>query len=166
MIIKSPPRTYALGETPPPIGEQVRSWPWGGTPNLTAWSLAQLKYPLGTVIYDVVDGYPVIAQIQTHPSYGAHPDWPDKPHKGTSVFVPVTTDENGHAVAMKVAPAGWGQPAAEDTSGVAVSGDPPTGGFKRPKHDIAIPLGGMLGFMLGGPIGAVIGTVVGAIIGE
>jgi hypothetical protein len=107
-MIKLPEKTYGLGEPLPAIPQKVVSWPWGGTPHLTQWSVEQLKFPLGTIIYDVVDGHPVLAQIQTHYSYGAHPDWPDKAHKGTSVFVPVTTDpSSGKSRAMHDPPEGW-----------------------------------------------------------
>jgi len=110
MIVKTPDRTYQLGDKNlPSLGQKVVSWPWGSTPNLTQWSIDQLKYPLGTIVVDVVDGHPVIAQIQTHDSYGAHPEWGIKLHKGTSVYVPVVTDETtGKSVAMKEAPEGWG----------------------------------------------------------
>jgi hypothetical protein len=108
-IVKSPSREFRLGEKLPPIPQKVVSWPWGSTPSLTQWSLDQLKYPLGTIIHDVVDGHPVIAQIQTHSYYGAHPDWSNKPHKGTSVFVPVARDEgSGKMVALRDPPDGWG----------------------------------------------------------
>jgi hypothetical protein len=51
----------------------------------------------------------VLAQIQTHYSYGAHPEWPDKAHKGTSVYVPVATDpQTGRSAALREAPEGWG----------------------------------------------------------
>ncbi len=102
-IIKTPDRTYQLGETPPPLPQKVVSWPWGGSPSLTRWALDALKYPLGTIIMDTIDGHPVIVQIQTHGTYGAHPEWGTRPHKGTSVFVPV--DDAGHPV--KDPPDGW-----------------------------------------------------------
>jgi hypothetical protein len=105
-IVKTPDRVYNLGEKGlPSLGQPVVSWPWGGTPHLTSWSVDALKYPLGTIIHDVVDGHPVIAQIQTHDTYGAHPEWGIKLHKGTSVFVPVD-DSTGKA--MRDAPDGWG----------------------------------------------------------
>jgi hypothetical protein len=108
MTIKLPDKTYQLGGPLPPIPQKVVSWPWGGTPHLTQWSIDQLQHPLGTLIYDVVDGYPVLAQIQTHYSYGAHPDWPDKAHKGTSVFVPVNIDSvTGKVSPMRDVPDGW-----------------------------------------------------------
>jgi hypothetical protein len=109
MIVKTPEREYRLGETPPPLGQRVVSWPWGGTPHLTQWSLDALKYPLGTIILDTVDGHPVVAQIQTHDTYGAHPEWGVKLHKGTSVFVPTVVDgATGKFVAMRDPPDGWG----------------------------------------------------------
>jgi hypothetical protein len=110
MIVKTPDRTYNLGEKGlPSFDQKVVSWPWGGTPSLTKWSVDALKYPLGTIIVDVIDGHPVIAQIQTHDTYGAHPEWGIKLHKGTSVYVPTVTDgESGKTVAMRDAPDGWG----------------------------------------------------------
>ena len=118
MTIKLPEKTHVLGGPLPPIPQRVVSWPWGGTPHLTQWSIDQLKHPLGTLIYEVVDGHPVLAQIQTHYSYGAHPDWPDKAHKGTSVFVPVGTDPaTGKAVALHDPPEGWGQDEATASMG-------------------------------------------------
>jgi hypothetical protein len=109
-IVKAPDREYRLGEKNLPLlGQRVVSWPWGNTPNLSQWASGQLKYPLGTIIYDVVDGFPVIAQIQTHDTYGAHPEWGVKLHRGTSVFVPVEIDTaTGKAVAIKDPPEGWG----------------------------------------------------------
>lgn len=108
MFVKTPDRTYALGETLPPIGQRVVSWPWASSRALTDWSIAALKYPLGAIIYDVVDGHPVIAQLQTHDSYGAHPEWGTKLHKGTSVFVPVSVDSAGHPSPLSTPPDGWG----------------------------------------------------------
>jgi hypothetical protein len=109
-IVKTPDRTYALGEKGlPSLGQKVVSWPWGGTPHLTSWSLDALKYPLGTIIIDTLDGHPIIAQIQTHDTYGAHPEWGVKLHKGTSVFVPVAVDGvSGKEIAMRDPPDGWG----------------------------------------------------------
>ena len=112
MIAKQPDRTYKLGDTLPAIPGTVASWPWRGSPALTKWSIDMLRYPLGTLIMDVVDGHPVIAQIQTHSWYGAHPDWPSTPHKGTSVFVPTTVDASGKKVAVADPPDGWGEASA------------------------------------------------------
>jgi len=109
MTVKLPEKTHVLGGPLPSIPQRVTSWPWGSTPNLAQWSLSQLKHPLGTIIYEVVDDHPVLAQIQTHYSYGAHPEWPEKAHKGTSVFVPVATDPaTGKSFAMREPPEGWG----------------------------------------------------------
>jgi hypothetical protein len=118
MIAKTPEREHVLGGPLPPIPQAVRSWPWGSTPSLAKWSVEMLKYPLGTLIYDVVDGFPVLAQIQTHDTYGAHPEYGVKPHKGTSVYVPVSPDPTtGKPTAMRTPPEGWGSPDA------AVSGE-------------------------------------------
>ena len=109
-VVKTPDRENHLGERGlPALGQKVVSWPWGGTPHLTQWSLDALHYPLGTIILDTIDGHPVIAQIQTHDTYGAHPEWGIKLHKGTSVYVPVVTDgSTGKEIAMRDPPEGWG----------------------------------------------------------
>src|SRR5208282_3364100 len=122
MIAKEPQKTYRFGEPLPAIPGPVTSWPWPGSVALTKWSVDMLKYPLGTLIYDVVDGHPVLAQIQTHTWYGAHPDWPATPHKGTSVFVPTTVDASGKKVAMADPPDGWEQEPAG--VGECAPGDP------------------------------------------
>ena len=126
MIAKQPDRTYRLGDPLPAIPSPVASWPWPGSPTLTKWSVDMLKYPLGTLIYDVVDGHPVLAQIQTHSWYGAHPDWPATPHKGTSVFVPTTVNAAGKKVAIADPPDGWGEEPSVAVSGVGACapGDP------------------------------------------
>src|SRR5271166_1989286 len=125
MFAKQPAKPYRLGDSLPGIPGSVTSWPWPGSAALTKWSLDMLKYPLGTIITDVVDGHPVIAQIQTHSWYGAHPDWPATPHKGTSVFVPTTVDASGKKVAMADPPDGWGQePSTVAGVGECAQGDP------------------------------------------
>ena len=126
MLVKQPDRTYRLGDPLPAIPSPVASWPWPGSPTLTKWSVDMLKYPLGTLIYDVVDGHPVLAQIQTHSWYGAHPDWPATPHKGTSVFVPTTVNAAGKKVAVADPPDGWGEEPSVAVSGVGACapGDP------------------------------------------
>ena len=165
-ILKTPDHEIALEGKVPDIGFKVVSWPWGGTPNLTQWSIDQLKLPLGTIIFDTVDGHPVIAQIQTHYSYGAHPDMAPKAHKGTSVFVPTKiNEETGKREAVKSAPDGWGNP------NLGINGD--FGGdfgaidFRSAALGAGVfaplyPIGaGLLGFGLGGPIGAGVGVAVG-----
>jgi hypothetical protein len=128
MIAKEPQKTYKFGDALPAIPGTVTSWPWPGSTALTKWSVAMLKYPLGTLIMDVVDGHPVIAQIQTHSWYGAHPDWPSTPHKGTSVFVPTTINASGKKVAIADPPDGWGEEsgvaAYNPYPGVGSVGDP------------------------------------------
>jgi hypothetical protein len=145
MTIKLPEKTHTLGGSLPPIPQKVVSWPWGGTPNLMAWSLSKLKYPLGTIIYEVVDGHPVLAQIQTHYGYGAHPEWPDKAHKGTSVYVPVATDpQTGRSAPLRDAPEGWG--------------DDSTMGFDW-WLPVAFGIGGIGGFLTGGASGVMVGAI-------
>jgi hypothetical protein len=47
MIVKTPDRTYNLGEKGlPSLDQKVVSWPWGGTPHLTQWSVDALIKPL------------------------------------------------------------------------------------------------------------------------
>ena len=128
MIAKEPQKTYKFGDALPAIPGTVTSWPWPGSTALTKWSVAMLKYPLGTLIMDVVDGHPVIAQIQTHSWYGAHPDWPSTSHKGTSVFGPTTINASGKKVAIADPPDGWGEEsgvaAYNPYPGVGSVGDP------------------------------------------
>ena len=66
--------------------------PWQGTAlaALQAWASLQLRYPLGTVIRDTVDGTPVVARIECHYAYGAQPSKPGTWHKGTSIFHPAS----------------------------------------------------------------------------
>jgi hypothetical protein len=108
-IIKFPESPIALSMTAPlpPIGMAVVSWPWKLSKNLQDWSLAQLRHPLGTIVHDIVDGHPIVAQLQVHDTYGAHPEWGIKPHKGTSIYVPAVKNENGKLVAIHDPPEGW-----------------------------------------------------------
>jgi len=78
--------------------------PWTGAPSTTlqAWAHEQLVHPLGTIIRDVVDGAPIVARIECHFAYGAHPEAPGHWHKGTSVYRPM---QNG--VALMTPPADW-----------------------------------------------------------
>jgi len=125
MIAKQPQKTYKFGDSLPPIPGPVASWPWPGSAALTKWSIDMLHYPLGTIITDVVDGHPVIAQIQTHSWYGAHPDWPSTPHKGTSVFVPTTVNATGKKIPVADPPDGWGEE-SPSVAGVGSNGKPAT----------------------------------------
>jgi hypothetical protein len=108
-IIRTPSREYHLGETLPPIGLSVVEWAWGASPELTKWAQDHLNLPLGTVIVDTIAGHPAVAQVQTHYAYGAHPDAPHVPHKGTSVFSPSAKNDAGRMVALQDVPPGWGQ---------------------------------------------------------
>ena len=90
----------------PPLGVEVVLWPWGMSPNLKAWALAALRYPLGTIIRDVVDGKPVIAQITCHDRYGDDPSRPPVWHKGTTCYA-LGERVAGRLVAMQEPPAGW-----------------------------------------------------------
>jgi hypothetical protein len=109
MIVKIPNHVYQLNEALPPLGMQVVSWPWGASAVLTEWSKRMLQYPLGTIIYDVIEGHPVIAQLQTHHN---HPDWGPGGNKGTSVYVPALPNEHGHLAAIQGVPDGWGDSAS------------------------------------------------------
>lgn len=149
MIARRPSRTYRLEEVLPAIPYPTASWPWGITPKLMAWSSAVLKHPLGTVIEDVVDGHPIVAQIQTHYGYGAHPEWAQRAHKGTSARA--LADASGKIIADP--PEGWGDGPDDAFSGEA-------GG---PRRDAGWALGAAglaLGASLGGPLGAVAGIAV------
>jgi hypothetical protein len=135
--VKIPSTNLPLAmETPlPPLGMDVVRWPFKLSKTLQDWAYAQLHYPLGTIIQDVVDGHPVMVQIQVHDTYGAHPEWGIKLHKGTSIFSPATRNENMKLVAMVDPPTGW--PSSSD--GSAVSGE--FGGFKfQPFKHLKIPI--------------------------
>ena len=181
-IVKTPDRVYRLGELPPPLGQKVVSWPWGGTPHLTKWSVDALKYPLGTIIIDTIDGHPVIAQIQTHDTYGAHPEWGVKLHNGTSVFVPVAEDGR---TALRDPPEGWGvSPMAgwhdrhEERWGANRGTHEGEAIMERWRAErghwreyfTKVPKLGILagttlaGFFMGGPIGAVVGLGAGLVV--
>jgi hypothetical protein len=84
--------------------------PWTGAPpaTLQAWASAMLRYPLGTVIRDTVGGAPIVARIECHYGYGAHPEQPGTWHKGVSVYRPATLDaSSGKLVPVTSPPAGW-----------------------------------------------------------
>jgi GH24 family phage-related lysozyme (muramidase) len=108
-VVKKPDRQYNFGDILPPLGIPVISWPWRLSKTLQDWSGAQLHLPLGTIIQDVVDGHPIIAQVQVHDTYGAHPEWGVKPHKGTSIYVPYHVVD-GKRVAYELPPPGWTGP--------------------------------------------------------
>jgi hypothetical protein len=110
MLIRKPEHEHHLGGPLPAIPLPTLPLPpsWiSKMPSLQKWSLDALKLPLGTLIRDVVDGYPVVAQIQTHYAFGAHPDWPERPHRGTSVFALASPDASGRLVAVRDPPEGW-----------------------------------------------------------
>lgn len=115
--VKLPDHDIPLSMTAPlpSLGMPTVSWPWKLSKTLQDWSAAQYHYPLGTVIQDVIDGHPVIAQIQVHDTYGAHPEIGVRLHKGTSVRVPATQDDSGKLVALSDPPPGW--PGTSDIAG-------------------------------------------------
>jgi hypothetical protein len=170
-IIKTPSRTYQLGETLPPLGMPVVNWPWGNTPSLQGWAQQHLALPLGTIIIDTIDGHPVVAQIQTHEGYGAHPDWPNKPHKGTSVFVPAAPKEGGGAlIAIKDPPAGWGESATMGAEGFSVDAvehfvhakeEEARGIASKVPKGLTTVGGAAIGLAIGGPPGALLLGAVG-----
>jgi hypothetical protein len=82
---------------------------WTAPPSLAlqVWARAQLVHPLGTIVRDVVEGQPVIARIECHYAYGAHPDQAPQWHKGTSVYRPARRTEGGAMVAITTPPDGW-----------------------------------------------------------
>jgi hypothetical protein len=117
VIVKQPSRPYRLGEPPPSLGWNTVRWPWGPSRELTEWSEKALRFPLGTVIEEVIAGHPAVIQLQTHDTYGAHPDWPAKPHKGVSVFALAAHNDEGKLRAVIDPPEGWGVAKDDDISG-------------------------------------------------
>lgn len=87
----------------------VLAWPPSPPPSLAlqVWAREQLRHPLGTVIRDVVEGVPVVARIECHFSYGAHPELPGRWHRGTSVYRPAERGPSGELVALTSPPPGW-----------------------------------------------------------
>jgi hypothetical protein len=156
MIVRRPARIFRLGDGLPAIDLPTVRWPWPITSALMAWSSQQLKYPLGTVILDVVDGHPVVAQVQTHEAFGAHTDWAPRPHKGTSVYALAGSDGK----AAHDPPDRW----ADLDSFSGETTDPPTHG----RHDgwgwVPGVLGLALGSAAGGPLGAVAGLTAGVLL--
>jgi hypothetical protein len=84
--------------------------PWRGPPppSLQAWAASLLKYPLGTVVRDTLAGLPIVARIECHDFYGAHPERPPTWHKGASVYRPAERDPStGRLTAVTSPSAGW-----------------------------------------------------------
>jgi hypothetical protein len=83
--------------------------PWSGTApaNLQAWATAMLRYPLGTIIRDTVSGVPVVARLECHDYYGAHPELAPKWHKGVSLYRPAQADALGKLQPLLSPPPGW-----------------------------------------------------------
>ena len=124
MIVKQPSRPYRLGEPPPSLGWSTVRWPWGPSRELTEWSEKALRFPLGTVIEEVIAGHPAVIQLQTHDRFGARPDLPPKPHKGVSVFALAAHNDAGTLCAVIDPPDGWGVASgASGTSGDGISGE-------------------------------------------
>jgi hypothetical protein len=123
MIVRQPSRPYRLGEPPPVLSWNTVRWPWGPSQELTEWSEKALRFPLGTIIEETIAGHPAVIQIQTHDKYGAHPDWPAKPHKGTSVFALAAHNDAGQLCAVVDPPDGWGVASNTGTSGDSISGE-------------------------------------------
>jgi len=112
ILVPANPPTVAQcpGAAMPQIGDVA---PWGSASHIVqAWAVAQLHYPLGTVILDVVEGAPVICRIECHDTYGAHPNLPPAWHKGASLYRPAKKDQGGRLVAIHEPPAGWPSSAA------------------------------------------------------
>jgi hypothetical protein len=106
-----PPNPPAVASCPgvpmPDIGPVVS---WSGPPAgvVQAWAVAQLHYPLGTVIRDSIEGQPVICRIECHFKYGAHPEAPGVWHKGASIYRPALQDRTtGKLTALRTMPADW-----------------------------------------------------------
>jgi hypothetical protein len=108
-----PPGVARCPNVPLPRLGNVLPWTGAPSPALQAWALAQLRYPLGTIIRDTVAGAPVVARIECHYAYGAHPEAPGTWHKGASVYRPASYDATtGALVPISTAPAGWPSSAA------------------------------------------------------
>ena len=107
--VSIPLRPPQVGQCPhaamPPLSNVL---PWSGPPpaGLQTWAAAQLVYPLGTVIRDTVGGLPVVARIECHYAFGAHPEAPGFWHKGTSVYRPAQR-VGAQLVALTTPPPGW-----------------------------------------------------------
>jgi hypothetical protein len=164
MAIRLPHRQLRLGDAPPPLPVPTTRWRWG-SPNVTSWSRDQLRYPLGTIIADVIDGRPVIARIETHDYYGANPGLAPRPHKGTSLYA--LADSTGAPI--ETPPTGWGGPGTPD---VTFSGEP-GGGLLAKVHRHLVEAHGRLpvwlipvatttvGALAGGPVVAALGLLAG-----
>jgi hypothetical protein len=122
MNVRQPARPYRLGEPPPPLGRNVVRWPWKPSEDLTEISEKALRFPLGTVIEETIDGHPAVIQLQTHDKYGARPDLPAKPHKGVSVFALAAHNDRGQLCAVIDPPAGWGT-ASSSEGGDSMAGE-------------------------------------------
>lgn len=167
MIVQPPARTYRLGEPLPPIPFRTLTWPWAMPKKLQDWASDLLKYPLGTVITDTFEGKPVVVQIETHTTYGLHPEWPAKPHKGTSIRALADVTPDGAMVAVTVPPDGWG------TVTASMSGEPRQGpgglwaapyeaSRSRPRW-LVPSTAAFVGACAGGPPGAAAGLLVGLV---
>jgi len=152
MAVRTPTRKLRLGDPMPPFPFPVTRWKWPATPALTAWSEAQLKYPLGTIITDVVDGHPIVARIETHDAYGAHPEWAPKPHKGTSTYA--LADDSGLAIAAP--PLAWGSPGVPDAS---FAGEQAT--LRKEAKFLLAGAGLLFGAVMLGPVGLLAGLAAG-----
>jgi hypothetical protein len=122
MIVRQPSRPYRLGEPPPSLGWNTVRWPWGPSRELTEWSEKALRFPLGTVIEEVIAGRPAVIQLQTHDKYGAHPERAPSPHKGVSVFALAAHNDAGQLCAVIDPPEGWGV-ASGGAVGDSISGE-------------------------------------------
>jgi hypothetical protein len=164
-IVKTPSRTYSLGETLPPLGMPVAAWKFT-SPNVTAFAQHILNLPLGTIIIDTIDGHPVIAQIQTHTEYGAHPEWTHVPHKGASLFSPAVQDSSGQMLAIVSPPPGWGDEVHIGTEGFSIASIEAIARMEEERaRDVVAKVPPMVPTAAGAGIGFLIGNVPGAILG-
>jgi hypothetical protein len=87
----------------------VNVLPWSGVAPaaLQTWSMAMLRFPLGTVIRDTVNGVPIVARLECHDRYMAHPELPPAWHKGVTLYRPAARDASGKLVALTSPPPGW-----------------------------------------------------------
>lgn len=128
MIVRQPSRPFRLGEPLPSLEWNTVRWPWGPSRELTEWSEKALKFPLGTVIEEVIAGHPAVIQLQTHDKYGAHPERTPTPHKGTSVFALAAHNDAGQLCAVIDPPSNWGV-----ASGASTADTDTMSGEEKPK---------------------------------
>lgn len=92
------------------IGRDLGTLAWDNiaAPGLHAWASSLLSLPLGTRVRGVVNGIPVVADVERHDRYGNNPSAPVNAHKGVTVRRAATIDlGTGARVPLAVPPIGW-----------------------------------------------------------